>query len=65
VYSYLGAVSSGVGNSFYGPTPMHREYLENANKMIESASSSLNKINDELRTIKVELGKKGLEIIEF
>ena len=65
VYSYLGAVSSGVGNSFYGPTPMHREYLENANKMIESASSSLNKINDELRTIKEELGKKGLEIIEF
>ena len=65
VYSYLGAVSSGVRNSTYGPTPMHIAYLGHANKMIEEANNTLENSNKTLDSIKNSLQNAGLEIIEY
>lgn len=65
VYDYLGAAQTGTSFSTYGPTPSHRKYLANAQKMM----SDFITISDEIKfkqipTLETKLKSFGAPIME-
>ena len=64
VYSYLGVVSSGVSNSTYGPTSLHRECLNNAKQLMATGTKDLTELQAKLDQVKTKLIASGIEVIE-
>lgn len=59
LWTYLYAAIWGTNGSTYGPTPMHKQYLSNANTLYEQMSSSLEALSQQIDAFKARLESLG------
>ncbi len=64
LYSRIGVLMMGTGNSTYGPTPLLRQTLKIANDELKELNARFTPINEKLGSLKEQIEKAGIVILE-